>query len=103
MAFASIGVFAGLLMPPSSAASLINFIHLPLSLCGGLWMPLEVLPNWLQSLAHVLPSYYFSRLALHALGYFDESESLAWLIFAAYAIVFSVLSAWVFRRQESAK
>ena len=103
VAFASMGVLAGLLIPPSSAASTINFIYLPLSLCGGLWMPIEALPNWLQSFARLLPSYYYSRLGLHALGYFDESETVGWLVLAGYAIVFTIASAIVFRKQEAAR
>ncbi len=103
LAFASMGVMAGLLMPANSAAGLINFIYLPLSLCGGLWMPLEALPHWLQAFAHVLPSYYFSRLALHALGYFHESETAAWLILIAYAAVFTVASGYILRTQDSRK
>jgi ABC-2 type transport system permease protein len=101
LAFASMAVFAGLLLPPNSAAALANLIYLPLSLCGGLWMPIEVLPKWLQTFAHFLPSFYFSRLALHALGYVDEPEITAWLILAGYAGVFSVASVWVFRKHES--
>ena len=103
VAFASVGIFAGLLVAPNSAASVINFIYLPMSLCGGLWMPLEVLPKWLQVFGHTLPSYYYSRLALHSLGYFDESETVAWLILAGYTVVFTVASGIVFRRQESRK
>jgi len=101
VSFASMGVLAGLLMPANSAAGLINFIYLPLSLCGGLWMPLEALPNWLQAFAHVLPSYYFSRLAFHALGYFNDSELVGWAIIAAYTAVFTIASAWVFRHQDA--
>ncbi len=103
IAFAAMGVLAGLLLPPSSAASTINFIYLPLSLCGGLWMPIEALPSWLQTFAHVLPSYHFSRLGLHALGYFNEPPALSWAVLAAYALVFTVASAIVFRKQESTR
>ncbi len=103
LAFASMGVTAGLLMPANSAAGLINFIYLPLSLCGGLWMPLEALPHWLQAFAHLLPSYYFSRLALHALGYFNESETTAWLVLIAYSAVFTVASVYILRTQDSRK
>jgi ABC-2 type transport system permease protein len=67
--FASLGLLLGLIMAPNAAPGVINLFYLPLSFCGGLWMPIEMLPQWLQHVAHVLPSYYFSRLALHALGY----------------------------------
>ena len=102
VAFSSLGVFLGLVCAPGSAASVANMVYLPLSLLGGMWMPLEVFPAWLQKAAHFLPSYYFSRLGLHALGFFDESELAGWLTLAAYAAVFSFASALLFRRQEAA-
>jgi ABC-2 type transport system permease protein len=103
MAFAAIGTFVGLLLAPGSAAGMINLIYLPLALCGGLWMPLEALPNWLQAIAPILPSYHFSRLALHTLGYFNESEALSWGWLALYTLVFAAAGTWLFRRQEAAR
>ena len=100
--FASLGVLMGLLMP-ANAGGMINFVYLPLSLCGGLWMPLEMLPVWLQRAAPLLPSYHYSRLTLHTLGYFNESELKSWLILALYALVFSSIAAWLFRRQEATR
>src|ERR1700735_3298900 len=66
--FASLGLVIGLLMPSNAAPGVINLIYLPLSFCGGLWMPIEALPHWLQQIAHGLPSFWFSRLALGSLG-----------------------------------
>jgi ABC-2 type transport system permease protein len=99
-AFASIGMFVGLLLAPSSAAGMINLIYLPLALCGGLWMPLEVLPEWFQAIAPLLPSYHFSRLTLHTLGYFNDPEARSWAMLVGYAVVFALAGASVFRRQE---
>ena len=99
--FGTIGLFMGLLMPPGAAAGLINFVYLPLSLCAGLWMPLEVLPHWMQRFAHYLPSYYCSRIALHTLGYFNDNTLPGYGVMLGYAIVFTVLCAVVFRRQAS--
>jgi ABC-2 type transport system permease protein len=96
-------MFAGLLLAPSSAAGMMNLIYLPLALCGGLWMPLEVLPEWLQGIAPLLPSYHFSRLALHTLGYFNESEGRSWAMLAGYALVFALAGASVFRKQEASR
>ncbi|WP_045727627.1 ABC transporter permease [Xanthomonas sp. GPE 39] len=101
LCFAAIGVFAGMLMPPDSAAGLMNLVYLPLSLCGGLWLPIEQLPAWLQGLAKLLPSYHFNRLALAALGYANEASWLALLVLAGYTAVFGVGAALMFRAQEA--
>src|ERR1700730_6322523 len=78
--FASLGLVIGLLMPSNAAPGVINLVYLPLSFCGGLWMPIETLPHWLQVVAHGLPSFWFSRLALRTIGYVDGSAVVAWAL-----------------------
>lgn len=99
--FASLGLLLGLLMAPNASPSIINLFYLPLSFCGGLWMPIEVLPHWLQQVAHGLPSYYFSRLALHALGYSTTAPALCYAVLAAYTAGLLGLCIFVFRRGEA--
>jgi ABC-2 type transport system permease protein len=99
--FASLGLVIGLVMPSNAAPGVINLIYLPLSFCGGLWMPIEALPHWLQTIAHGLPSFWFARLALGTLGYFDGSEVIAWTLLAGYTVLFSLVAAFIFRRQEA--
>ena len=99
--FASLGLLIGLVMPANAAPGVINLIYLPLSFCGGLWMPIEALPHWLQSVAHGLPSFWFARLALRALGYSDSSALTGWGFLAGYTLVFLLATALIFRRQEA--
>jgi ABC-2 type transport system permease protein len=99
--FASMGLLLGLLMAPNAAPGIINLFYLPLSFCGGLWLPVDMLPHWLQQVAHVLPSYYFSRLALHSLGYSAVSPLLSWSVLGAYTVVLLALCAFVFHRSEA--
>jgi ABC-2 type transport system permease protein len=99
--FAGLGLVIGLLMPSNAAAGVINLIYLPLSFCGGLWMPIEALPHWLQGIAHGLPSFWFARLALGSLGYSDSSALLALALLGFYTVVFLLAAAFIFRRQEA--
>jgi ABC-2 type transport system permease protein len=99
--FASLGLVIGLLMPANAAPGVINLVYLPLSFCGGLWVPIQELPHWLQVVAHGLPSFWFSRLALSALGYGDDSQVIAWSMLAIYTMVFLLVAALIFRRQEA--
>jgi ABC-2 type transport system permease protein len=99
--FASLGLVIGLLMPSNAAPGVINLIYLPLSFCGGLWMPIEALPHWLQWIAHGLPSFWFSRLALRTIGYFDGSPAVAWSVLGSYTVLFLLAAAFTFRRQEA--
>jgi ABC-2 type transport system permease protein len=88
-------------MPPNAAPGVINLVYLPLSFCGGLWMPIEALPHWLQQIAHGLPSFWFARLALGSLGYSSSSALLAWALLGFYTVVFLLTAAFIFRRQEA--
>ncbi len=99
--FASLGLLFGLAVPPNAVTGLVNFVYLPLSFCGGLWMPIENLPQWLQGVAHYLPSYWFSRLALHALHYATPSPVLAYAVLAGYTVVLLALSARVWAVSEA--
>jgi ABC-type multidrug transport system permease subunit len=64
-------------------------------------MPIEDLPHWLQTVAYGLPSFWFARLALQTLGYFNGSVVTAWTMLACYTVVFLLVAAFVFRRQEA--
>jgi ABC-2 type transport system permease protein len=99
--FASLGLVIGLLMPANAAPGVINLVYLPLSFCGGLWMPIETLPHWLQVTAHGLPSFWFSRLALRTLGYADTSPFVAWPLLGLYTVLFLLAAALIFRKQEA--
>ena len=64
-------------------------------------MPIETLPHWLQVIAHGLPSFWFSRLALRTIGYFDGSPAVAWSVLGSYTVLFLLAAAFIFRRQEA--
>jgi ABC-2 type transport system permease protein len=61
----AIAYFAG----PNSAPAIVNLLYLPLSFCSGLWLPLNMLPPFLQKLAPALPPYGLGQLALMVLGF----------------------------------
>lgn len=99
--FASLGLIIGLVMPANAAPGVINLIYLPMSFCGGLWMPIEALPHWLQLVAHGLPSYWLARVALQTLGYSQGYSPMAWLLLGSYTVLFLLTAGFIFRRQES--
>ncbi len=52
-------------------------IYLPMSFCSGLWMPLFLLPRWLQHIAPWLPTYHLAQLMQHIFGYAAPGDSVA--------------------------
>ena len=99
--FASLGLLFGLAVPPSAGPGFINLLYLPLSFFGGLWMPVEQLPHWMLGVAQYLPTYWFSRLALHALGFQTPSLVLGYAVLAGYSVVLLAISARVWARSEA--
>ncbi len=67
--FACMGMAMALLVPFSSAPGITNLIYLPMSFCGGLWVPLMFLPHFLQRMAVLMPTYHMGQLMLGAFGY----------------------------------
>ncbi len=108
--FASLGLLFGLAIPPNAGPGFVNLIYLPLSFLGGLWMPVEQLPHWLQAVAQYLPTYWFSRLALHAVfspaelvafGSKPTSTLLAYAVLAGYTVVLLGISARLWAVSEA--
>jgi ABC-2 type transport system permease protein len=100
--FASLGMLLSLLTPPSAAPGVINLIYLPMSFCSGLWMPIEVLPHWLQRVAPALPTYHFAQLALNVFGYARSGATLIhWEALAGFTCLMLGTAWLIFTRSEA--
>jgi ABC-2 type transport system permease protein len=93
----AIGYFAG----PSSAPTIVNLIYLPLSFCSGLWIPIQGLPGFLQTIAPFLPPFHLGQLALHVIGA-DTRGSIAghWEALAAFALICLGIARIGYQRDE---
>jgi ABC-2 type transport system permease protein len=86
--FSAMGLALGYFAGPNSAPPMINLIYLPMSFCSGLWVPIMFLPKVLQQIAHVLPAYHVSQLALEVVGAgAHESAALHWEVLAAFTMI----------------
>jgi ABC-2 type transport system permease protein len=65
--FALLGLAVGFSTSGRAAPAVINAIFIPMAVAGGLWMPLEVLPSFVQQIAVVLPTYHVSQAGLGVL------------------------------------
>ena len=66
--FACLGLVVALIVPFNSAPGIANLIYLPMSFCGGLWMPFKFLPHAIKTIAPFLPTYHLAQLMLGSLG-----------------------------------
>ena len=99
--FAAMGLLIALLAPANAASGIVNLIYLPMSFMSGLWVPLHLLPKWLQPVAPLLPTYHLSQLMLTIFGYQDQrSAGSHWLGLAGFTFLMLGASWAIFHRAE---
>ncbi len=100
--FAGLGLLLASVLPANAAPGIVNMIYLPMSYCSGLWIPVFMLPRWLQHLAPWLPTYHLSQLMLGALGYAQRGESMIQHVvaLAAFTLIFLGVASVAFRRMD---
>ena len=87
--FALLSMAVGFVARGRSAPAIINAVFLPMAIAGGLWMPLEALPAFVQDLAVWLPTYHTSQLGLGLLVGESIVDNIA-ALFAATAVTASL-------------
>lgn len=99
--FAAMGLLLALLAPFNAAPGIANMIYLPMSFLGGLWMPIEVLPKFLQNFAPVFPTYHLKQLMLGVFNYPGAGRtSTHWLALLTFTIIMLSCAGYAFRRRE---
>lgn len=100
--FGAIGLALGYIAKPNSAPAVVNLIYLPISFCSGLWIPLFLLPKFLQEIARLLPPYHISQLALRVVGMSRETGSIAGHVqaLAGFTLLFLGVAVVLYRRDE---
>lgn len=100
--FGALGLALGYIAKPNSAPPIVNLIYLPLSFCSGLWIPLFLLPKFVQQVARVLPPFHVSQLALRAVGMSRETVSITGHVQAllGFTLLFLGVAVVLYRRDE---
>jgi len=99
--FISLGFFLGYISGPTSATIIANLIFFPMSFASGLFVPLTILPKFVQHAAQYLPSYNVAQLGWTALGASGDKAvwvNLCWI--AGYTIAFLLMAIFVYRRDQ---
>ncbi|MGT2771824.1 ABC transporter permease [Streptococcus marimammalium] len=96
--FMPLGILLSFIKSSETLSVLGNILYMGLAILGGLWMPVETFPSWLQTIAKFTPTYHYNNLLI---SYFEKNfsrESLIILLF--YAIVIIVISIFVKKKVE---
>jgi ABC-2 type transport system permease protein len=95
--FAALGVAIGYLATGDAVRPIAMLIYFGLAFLGGLWMPLTILPQWVQNIAEWLPTHAYAALgtAVEA-GGAPHTKDVAILV--GYLLVFGGGAAWLYRK-----
>jgi len=88
-------------VPFNSAPGFANMIYLPMSFCGGLWVPIMMLPHVMQKFALLLPTYHLSQLMLGVFGFASTGgASSHWFGLLGFTLLMLGIAWIAFRRFE---
>lgn len=99
--FCAIGMTLGLYLKSTSAPATVNLIYLPMGFLSGLWIPITMLPEFMQSFANLLPPYHLAQLSLKILE-MDIGAPVALHIgvLAGYTILFMFLAGKAYYKKD---
>lgn len=99
--FCVLGLAVGYSAGPNSAPPIVNLIYLPMAFASGLWIPIEILPAAIRSVAPLVPAYHLGQLALSAIG--ADRGAPVWshvVALAGFTCIFLALALWGYRNDE---
>jgi ABC-2 type transport system permease protein len=96
--FVLMGIAIGYWTSARAAVPIATACNLLLAFAGGLWMPPQDLPAFVQAVSPYLPTRMFADLLWSVTGSASAERALAGL--AAYTVIFAIAAARGYRRDE---
>jgi ABC-2 type transport system permease protein len=94
--FVLLGVGLGFVGSSESIQAVTTFLILALSVLGGMWFPVEILPSAAQAVAHALPAYWLNAVGRVVMG----GAGSGWLgpaVLAGWTVAFGAFAAARYR------
>ncbi|QEO09464.1 ABC transporter permease [Protaetiibacter larvae] len=97
--FVFAGISIGYALPAKAAIAVVQVVMFTLAFAGGLFLPPQLFPDWLDTLSRALPSRQARELVVWAV---QGGELPGWELLGAvaWALVLLVLALVLFRRDE---
>ncbi|GAA0839704.1 ABC transporter permease [Streptosporangium amethystogenes subsp. fukuiense] len=95
--FAALGLLLGSLLPADAAQSAAMISTFGLAILGGLWFPVEIMPEAMQSVVHAMPSFSYADIGQHLVAGGAAPPS-AVLTVVAWAAVLGTAAVFAYRR-----
>jgi ABC-2 type transport system permease protein len=98
--FALLAILIGQFAKPEFAQPLFMVAFFGMAILGGLWVPLQIMPDWVSSVAQIVPSYWLNRLGqMGALGSGDAIAPI--IVLVVWSVALGALIVWRYRRDAA--
>ncbi|MFE4449737.1 ABC transporter ATP-binding protein/permease [Streptomyces sp. NPDC056796] len=97
--FVAMGLAIGYNLSPKAAGPVSTIVYLLLSFASGMFVPLNQLPSFAESLAPFLPTWHFARIGWGAVGIEPGFGLASVLVLLAYTVAFTTLAVLGYRRE----
>ena len=98
--FSLIAIMIGQFAKPQFAQPLFMTVFFGLAILGGLWVPLQIMPDWVTDVAKVVPSYWLNHLG--DMGARLSGDALQpVLVLLAWTVALAVFISWRYRRDAA--
>ncbi|HEV7975067.1 ABC transporter permease [Amycolatopsis sp.] len=97
--FTLLGLAVGFVASPNATSAILNAFMFPAAVLSGLWMPLEIMPAFVQHLAPFLPTYHLAQLAVAQLN--GGPVLVHILVLLGMTVVTAALASVAYRRGRS--
>lgn len=97
--FLGIGLTMGYLLPVKAAVPVAQVVLFPMAFAGGLFLPPELFPSWLDTVSRVLPSRAGRDLVVGVVTG-DAVSVGAIVVLCCWAVGTLVLAGWAYQRDE---
>lgn len=97
--FMALGFTIGVLAGENAASVASSAAYILLSIFGGLWFPVAIMPHWMQHLAHWLPTFRMANVAWRIVDHqFPSTADI--LLLLTYFVIFVVIGGLAFNRDQ---
>ena len=101
LTYVVLGVFVGFVVTTEAAFPVVTALMFILGYFGGLFTPVDRMPNALQHVAHLMPSYHQTSLAV-AVSNAGQTLALShWLVLSGYVVILGLGIVWKHRVEEA--
>ena len=95
--FAALGLIIGSLLAGDAAQSVAMISMFGLAILGGLWFPVEIMPEVMRNVAQVLPSFHYADIGHHIVAGAAPPPSDV-VTLAAWTVALCAIAVFAYRR-----